>query len=375
MLSAAERQKAVEILLAAEADKQQALQLSKTYPHIEIGGFLRHLEDGGGPQGRAGRQAGGPQDRPHLQGHAGLLADRRAGLRPLLDSMVLNDGAKVRFEDYCVPRVEPELTFILKEPLKGPGVGLVTCCAPRNGWCPPSRSSTPACRTRARSPTRWPTTAPRRHRAGRAPVRPTDVDLRWVGAVFYRNSEIEETGLAAGVLGHPAMAIAWLANKVGRFGTVLEPGHLMLSGSFTRPVFAAKATRCMRISARWAAVAVQFRVIPAMELPRNAFKHALAAGQTQIGLWCSLCSNITVDVVSDSGFDCCCWTPSTRPTNCRPSSPSFRRRAAARRRRSYGPPPMIPWRSSACWISALPACSFPMCSPWRKRALAVAATR
>lgn len=40
-----------------------------------------------------------------------------------------------------------------------------------------------------------------------------------------------------------------------------------------------------------------------MELPRNAFKHALAAGQTQIGLWCSLCSNITVDVVSDSGFD------------------------------------------------------------------------
>lgn len=40
-----------------------------------------------------------------------------------------------------------------------------------------------------------------------------------------------------------------------------------------------------------------------MDLPRNAFKHALAAGERQIGLWCSLCSNITVDVVSDSGFD------------------------------------------------------------------------
>lgn len=40
-----------------------------------------------------------------------------------------------------------------------------------------------------------------------------------------------------------------------------------------------------------------------MELPRNAFRHALAAGETQIGLWCSLCSNISVDVVSDSGFD------------------------------------------------------------------------
>jgi len=40
-----------------------------------------------------------------------------------------------------------------------------------------------------------------------------------------------------------------------------------------------------------------------MDLPRNAFKHAIAAGQPQYGLWCSLCSNIVVDIVSDSGFD------------------------------------------------------------------------
>ena len=40
-----------------------------------------------------------------------------------------------------------------------------------------------------------------------------------------------------------------------------------------------------------------------MDLPRNDFKHALAAGQVQIGLWCSLCSNLVVDLVSDSGFD------------------------------------------------------------------------
>ena len=40
-----------------------------------------------------------------------------------------------------------------------------------------------------------------------------------------------------------------------------------------------------------------------MELRRNAFKHAIAAGQLQIGLWCSLCSNIAADIVRDSGFD------------------------------------------------------------------------
>ena len=40
-----------------------------------------------------------------------------------------------------------------------------------------------------------------------------------------------------------------------------------------------------------------------MELDRNAFKHALASGRRQIGLWSSLCSNIAAEIVSDSGFD------------------------------------------------------------------------
>jgi 2-keto-4-pentenoate hydratase len=61
-----------------------------------------------------------------------------------------------------------------------------------------------------------------------------DVDLRWVGGIMMRNSEIEETGVAAGVLGHPAMGVAWLANKLGAHGVALEAGHLVLAGSFTR---------------------------------------------------------------------------------------------------------------------------------------------
>lgn len=40
-----------------------------------------------------------------------------------------------------------------------------------------------------------------------------------------------------------------------------------------------------------------------MELERNAFKHALAQGRLQIGLWSSLCSNMAAEIVSDSGFD------------------------------------------------------------------------
>jgi 2-oxo-hept-3-ene-1,7-dioate hydratase len=75
---------------------------------------------------------------------------------------------------------------------------------------------------------------------GGRPVRPMDVDLRWVGGMMIKNGEVEETGLAAGVLGHPAMGVAWLANKLGSHGVALEPGHIVLAGSFTRVVFAEK---------------------------------------------------------------------------------------------------------------------------------------
>jgi len=71
---------------------------------------------------------------------------------------------------------------------------------------------------------------------GGRPMRPMDVDLRWVAALLYRNGVIEETGVAAGVLNHPANGIAWLARKFAAHDVALEPGQVVLAGSFTRPV-------------------------------------------------------------------------------------------------------------------------------------------
>jgi 2-oxo-hept-3-ene-1,7-dioate hydratase len=73
---------------------------------------------------------------------------------------------------------------------------------------------------------------------GGRPVKPHAVDLRWVGALLYRNAVIEETGVAAGVLNHPATGVAWLARKLAQWDERLEAGETVLSGSFTRPVFA-----------------------------------------------------------------------------------------------------------------------------------------
>ena len=259
MLSDADRQKAVEILLTAEKERKPAVQLSKTWPDIQI-------EDS---------YAISSMVTEHKIKNGAKLIGHKIGLTSkamqqssqidepdyghLLDYMLLNDGAKVPHANYCVPRVEPELTFILKEPLKGPGVGLVDVMRATE-WVVPSIEIIDA---RVQNPRKiFDTVADNGAAAGIVlggrPVRPTDVDLRWVGAVFYRNSEIEETGIAAGVLGHPAMAIAWLANKVGRFGTVLEPGHVMLSGSFTRPVWADKGDTLHADFGPLGSVAVQF---------------------------------------------------------------------------------------------------------------------
>jgi 2-oxo-hept-3-ene-1,7-dioate hydratase len=259
MLSDADRRKAAEILLAAEESRTPALQLSKTWPDIQIedsyaiSSLVTEMKIAKGARlighkiGLTSKamQASSQIDEPDY-GH-------------LLDSMLLNDGAKVRFEDYCVPRVEPELTFILKEPLKGPGIGLVDVLRATE-WVVPSIEIIDA---RVQNPRKITDTVADNGAAagivlGGRPVRPDAVDLRWVGAIFYRNAEIEETGIAAGVLGHPAMAIAWLANKVGRFGTVLEPGHLMLSGSFTRPVWAAKGDTLHADFGPLGSVSVQF---------------------------------------------------------------------------------------------------------------------
>ena len=63
-----------------------------------------------------------------------------------------------------------------------------------------------------------------------------DVDIRWVGATLSKNGIIEESGVSAAVMGHPAAGIAWLVNKLAAVGAGLMKGQIVLGGSFTRPV-------------------------------------------------------------------------------------------------------------------------------------------
>lgn len=259
MLNEQERQDALKALLEAHRTKERCVQLSVRWPHITI-------DDAYAISSRLAehRVAAGARVIGHKIGLTSKAMQASSKIDEpdygvLLDDMLLPDGAQVRFDDYCVPRVEPELTFVLKQPLKGPGVGLVDVLRATEYVVP----SIEIIDARVQEPRKiFDTVADNGAAAGIVlggrPVGPEEVDLRWVGAVFYRNAQIEETGLAAGVLGHPAMAIAWLANKLAPFDVALQPGHLMLSGSFTRPVWAARGDTLHADFGPLGGVAVQF---------------------------------------------------------------------------------------------------------------------
>jgi 2-oxo-hept-3-ene-1,7-dioate hydratase len=71
---------------------------------------------------------------------------------------------------------------------------------------------------------------------GGDPVGARDVDLRWIAAIGHRNGVVEETGVAAGVLDHPANGVVWLARRYAEQGLSLRAGQIVLAGSFTRPI-------------------------------------------------------------------------------------------------------------------------------------------
>lgn len=259
MLTEIQRQEAVGLLTEAHRTKVQAERLSARFPEIEIADSYAISSAMAEARVAAGARIVG-----HKIGLTSKAMQASSKIDEpdygyVFDSDLLENGARVPHAGFCVPRVEPELTFVLKDRLAGPGVGLVDVLRATEYVIP----SIEIIDARVQEPRRiFDTVADNGAGAGLVlggrPVRPDAVDLCRVGAVFYRNSEIEETGLAAGVLGHPAMAVAWLANRLGQFGTALEPGHLLLTGSFTRPVWAAKGDTLHADFGELGSVAVQF---------------------------------------------------------------------------------------------------------------------
>ena len=166
---------------------------------------------------------------------------------PLMDDMFFAQGGDIPISRFIAPRVEVELAFVLGRPLKGPGATLFDVLSATDYVTPAIEIIDARIEQFDRE-----TQAPRKVFdtisdfaanagivLGGRPVKPTEIDLRWVGALLHKNGVIEETGLAAGVLNHPGNGVAWLANKIAPYDEQLNAGDIVLAGSFTRPTTAA----------------------------------------------------------------------------------------------------------------------------------------
>jgi 2-keto-4-pentenoate hydratase len=153
----------------------------------------------------------------------------------LLSGMMVEDGGVISREEVIQPRAEPEIAFVLEKDLQGPGVTALDVLAA-------AKYVVPALEIIDSRIADWKIkladTVADNASCGKVVVggrvlRADSLDLRLIGVVLERNGEIVATGAGAAALGNPAIAVAWLANKLATLGQGLKAGEFVLPGSLT----------------------------------------------------------------------------------------------------------------------------------------------
>lgn len=244
VLSDAEVRVEAELLDTAERERRQIRQSTSAHPNMNVADAYRvqaaWLEI---------RESRGEQVIGHKIGLTSRAMQAAMSIDTpdsgfLTDAMVLNPEAPIAAADYCDPRLEVELAFVLADDLRGANLSIddvldatdhvtaaVELIAARSFRTDPVTG-----RARTVVDTIADNAADAGIVTGGTPVGPRELDLRWVGAIARLNNSVEETGLAAGVLDHPANGIAWLARRYAEQGLTLRAGQVILAGSFTRPM-------------------------------------------------------------------------------------------------------------------------------------------
>lgn len=156
----------------------------------------------------------------------------------LLDDMLMDDGDTVPLERFIAPKVEPEVAFVLREALAGPGVTMEDAVRAVDFILPAieiidsriadwqisladSIADNASCGALVVG-------------SQRAELR--DTDLRSMGCSMSRNGTVVETGSTGAVMGNPVRSLVWLANVLGAHGTPLQAGGIVISGSCTAAI-------------------------------------------------------------------------------------------------------------------------------------------
>lgn len=237
MLNEDDRRKGAEAILRAERDRIPCVQLSKTFPDMEIADAYRVQDLWAEARIAAGARVVG--HKIGLTSRAMQMASKieEPDYGRILDDALYDDGARITAETFIKPRLEVELAFVMGQDLSGPGCRVHDVMRATEFVVPALeiidyRTEVP----RAIVDTIADNAAFGAIVVGGRTVRPFDVDVRWIGATLSKNGIIEESGVSAAIMGHPAAGIAWLVNKLHGVGVGLERGQIVLGGSFTRPV-------------------------------------------------------------------------------------------------------------------------------------------
>ncbi|MCL4143073.1 UNVERIFIED_CONTAM: hypothetical protein GTU68_033910 [Idotea baltica] len=162
----------------------------------------------------------------------------------LLDDMAFVNGATIPKNRFIQPRVEAEIAFVMKSDLSGGDITQDDVINATDYIAPALeildtrilRVDPKTGATRKVFDTIADNAANAGIVMGDQKLNPAEIDMRWMGAIASRNNEVEETGLGAGVLNHPALGIVWLVNRLAKFGDGIKAGDIVLSGSFIRPI-------------------------------------------------------------------------------------------------------------------------------------------
>ena len=156
----------------------------------------------------------------------------------LVSEYIVPDGGEVRMSELIHPKIEPEICFLTKAELAGPGCSIAHVLAASDLVLPGIEIIDSRYRDfkfDLKSVVADNTSAARYVVGGQA-VCARAADLRHTGIVLEKNGEIVALGAGAAVLGHPAAAVAMLVNHLGRRGKSLPAGSLVLSGGITEAV-------------------------------------------------------------------------------------------------------------------------------------------
>ncbi len=222
-------------LLAAEQNRKPIAPLTETDPAITVDEAYRvqlwimEMKKSSG-QNVVGKKIG----LTSLAMQA-MLGVKEPDYGHILNGMVVMEGEKIPAADLIAPRVEGEIAFVLKEDLKGPGVNLTEVIRCTEGVIPAFEIIDSRVRDwKIKLPdTVADNASSARIVLGGILTPPSGIDLRTVGMVLEKNGEVLATAAGAAVLGHPANAVAWLANKLASYGIPLRKGEVILSGSLT----------------------------------------------------------------------------------------------------------------------------------------------